>query len=315
MRTKFILGIAGSLILALFLFLWFKPKEKPIRWEAVPVRRGDLKVSVQATATVRPEHRLEIKPPLAGRAESVEVDMGTKVKQGQVLAWMSSNERAALLDAARAKGKKELAFWEDVYKAAPLVAPLDGMIISKNLVPGQVVQSTETVFVMSDRLIVQADVDETDLGKVSLDQNVEITLDGFPNIKLAGKVYKIAFDSVIVSNVSTYKIDILLNETPEFIRSGMTANVFFQIAAVENALLIPVEALQDGSRLLVSASKDGKSPQTRVVKTGLSDGKWIEVNEGIRENEFVLRRSYAPPQAGSQGLSILPRFPRRSGRM
>ena len=143
---------AAALILfviamATYSYVSSRPKKAPT--EKITVTRGDLRIIIQATATITPENRLEIKPPLAGRAESVQVDLGYKVKKGQVLAWVSSSERAALLDAAHAKGPKELAYWQDIYKPAPLVAPLDGEIIAKNLIPGQVIQATETVFVTS----------------------------------------------------------------------------------------------------------------------------------------------------------------------
>jgi len=84
---------------------------------------------------------------------------GAAVKQGQVLAWISSTARASLMDAARAAGGKEVDYWNDIYKPAPLVAPLDGHIISTAVVPGQVVIAAQTVFSMSDHLIVQASVD------------------------------------------------------------------------------------------------------------------------------------------------------------
>ena len=117
------------------------------------VKRGDILAEVTSSATITPENKLEIKPPIAGRAEKVLVDIGQEVKRGQALAMMSSSERAALLDAARAKGPEEVAFWEDVYKTAPLVAPIDGVIISRTLVPGQVVTTGDVAFIMSDRLI------------------------------------------------------------------------------------------------------------------------------------------------------------------
>ena len=156
--------------------------------ETVAVKRGDVFTEVTSSATITPENKLDIKPPIAGRAESVLVDIGQEVKRGQPLAMMSSSERAALLDAARAKGPKEVAFWEDVYKAAPLVAPLDGVIISRTLVPGQVVSTTDVAFIMSDRLIAKASMDETDLAKVYMGQQATVTLDSYPDDRIAGEV-------------------------------------------------------------------------------------------------------------------------------
>ena len=132
-------------------------------YDYLKVERGPLRVTLRESAVVEPEHRLTVTPPIPGRIDTINVANGVAVKQGQVLAWISSTDRAALMDAARAAGGKEIKFWEDVYKPAPLIAPLDGHIISTAVVPGQVVVTAQTVFTMSDHLIVQANVDETDL--------------------------------------------------------------------------------------------------------------------------------------------------------
>lgn len=84
--------------------------------ETVKVVKGGILASIPSTGTIMPRNRLEIKPPVAGRIESVLVVEGENIKQGQILGWMSSNERATLLDAARAKSEEELKYWEQVYK-------------------------------------------------------------------------------------------------------------------------------------------------------------------------------------------------------
>ncbi|MFH1066789.1 MAG: efflux RND transporter periplasmic adaptor subunit [bacterium] len=313
LHWKILAAGAAVLVLALFAFSFLRSKPKTVSFERIPVQRGDLTITIQATATVEPENRLEIKPPLGGRAESVQVDIGDEVKQGQVLAWMSSSERATLLDAARAKGEKELAYWQDIYKPAPLVAPLDGVIIAKNLIPGQVVQATESVFVMSDRLVAQADVDETDLARVRLGQEVEVTLDAFPGENLKGKVYKIAYDAVTVNNVTTYRIDIAFDKIPDFLRSGMTANVQFIIVQKKGVLLIPADVVQSGEMVL-AASDEKRQPLLKKITLGESDGKLVEVASGLQEGEFVARSAYTGPQTKKEGMSILPKVRMKGGR-
>ena len=131
---------------------------------------GGIQTIITATATVQPQNRLEIKPPINGRIDKILVEEGEKVKIGQTLAWMSSTERAALLDAARARGPDEMKYWEDVYKPTPLIAPIDGDVIVSKDEPGQTVTSSDVVVVLSDQLIVQAHVDETDIGKIKVGQ-------------------------------------------------------------------------------------------------------------------------------------------------
>jgi macrolide-specific efflux system membrane fusion protein len=66
---------------------------------------GTIQTSITTTATVTPENRLAIKPPVNGRVDKILVKEGDYVKVGQTLALMSSTERATVLDSARAHNK------------------------------------------------------------------------------------------------------------------------------------------------------------------------------------------------------------------
>jgi macrolide-specific efflux system membrane fusion protein len=69
----------------------------------------DLRTTVESTGEIQPRNRLDVKPPIAGRLEELMVDEGFAVEKGQILGWVSSTERATLLDAALATSKEELA--------------------------------------------------------------------------------------------------------------------------------------------------------------------------------------------------------------
>lgn len=270
-----------------------------LRWNAsapaydyLQVERGPLVVTLRESALVGPEHRLNITPPIPGRIDSVNVANGAAVKEGQVLAWISSTDRAALMDAAEAAGGKEISFWKDVYKAAPLVAPLDGHIISTSVVPGEVVVAAQTVFTMSDHLIVQANVDETDLEHVSLGQTVKLTFDSYPGEKLTGKVHEIAYDATTVNNVATYLVNIFLDKTPDFVRSGISANVFLLISNRRHVLRIPTDAISPtGTVLLVQGP--GRPLLEQPINVGQSDGTWTEVLSGLKEGDWIARPTFA----------------------
>lgn len=107
-RWKGTAGLA-ALVLAGAGVWWMKRTPAGPAHREVMVTRDTLQSSILTTGDVRPRNRLLIKPPIAGRAESILVREGDAVKKGQILAWMSSTERAALLDAARAKGSDEVA--------------------------------------------------------------------------------------------------------------------------------------------------------------------------------------------------------------
>ncbi len=219
--TAIILAIGGGVF-------WYWRSAAPAEtYRSVQIKSGDLTLKILATGMVQPENRLEIKPPVAGRVENVLVKEGQKVKKGQILAWLSSNERAALIDAARSKGASEVKEWENLYKPTPLVAPLGGTIILRSVESGQTFTTNDAVLVMSDRLTVKAQVDETDLAQIFLKQKSEIILDAYPDKPLPAEVDQLAFEAKTVNNVTTYLIDVLPTEAPEYMRSGMTANVTF----------------------------------------------------------------------------------------
>jgi macrolide-specific efflux system membrane fusion protein len=264
-------------------------RELKTTYREIVTEKGAITVSILATGTVQPENRLEIKPPIAGRIEEVLVAEGQKVKKGQILAWMSSSERAALLDSARAKGQDEVTRWEDLYRPTPIVAPIDGTIILRSIEAGQTFASTDAVLVMSDRLTVKAQVDETDISQIKLKQSAQVILDAYSDQKISAHVQQIAYEAKTVNNVTTYQVDVLPHITPQFMRAGMTANVTFILQKKEDIITVPNEAIKSSKNNTTVTIKmpDGKSIEKKI-QLGISDGKRTEVISGISDSETVL---------------------------
>jgi membrane fusion protein, macrolide-specific efflux system len=252
-------------------------------------RYGDISVSISATGTVLPRNRLEIKPAINGRVESILAVEGQSVRSGQILAWMSSTERAALIDAARTQGAQSVKYWEGAYKPIPIIAPISGTVIVRSVEPGQSVTEATPILVLSDRLIVRADVDETDIGRVKVGQNVIISLDAYPDVHSRGRVELISFESKTVNNVTMYEVDIIPDKVPAVFRSGMTSNVTIIEKTDDHALLLPADAVYTENQAnYVWLVKDKNStPVKRGLKTGVTDDQNVEVLSGITEKDRV----------------------------
>ncbi len=249
-----------------------------------------LRHTVESTGEVRPENRLNVKSPIAGRIEKLLINEGDAVSKDQIVAWISSTERATLLDTARAKGEEELKYWEGIYKAAPLVAPLSGTVINRSFEPGQTISSADAVVVIADRLIVVGQLDETDIGAISSGQQVNVKLDAYPDSSFEGTVKSVAYDSKMVSNVTMYEVDVMPKNLPDFARSGMTASLSFLVEEHKEVPAVPTAALEyrKGKAFVKLPAKDGKEPEARMVKTGLSENSFTEIVEGLEAGDDVL---------------------------
>jgi len=283
---------AGILVVVIIFVLLITKKSNGDEYRKVAVTQGDIQVTILSTGTVQPENRLEIKPQVSGRVEQVMVKEGQYVKKGATLALISSTERAALMDAARARGPEEEKKWEEYYKPATIIAPINGMIILRSIEPGQTFTTADAVLVMSDRLTVKAQVDETDIAKVHLKQEASITLDAYPKEIIPAHVDQIAYDAQTINSVTTYIVDVLPNKAPSFMLSGMTANVTFTIANKKDVLLLPIEAVKNKENTFYALTEDPKSGHVveKKIVTGFNsnDGKNVEIVSGLLKDEVVL---------------------------
>lgn len=268
-------------------FLYLPDKPEVSVYEEVKLELKEITLEVEATGTVQPENRLEIKLPVAGRIEEVMVSEGAKVKKGSVLAWMSSSERAALLDSAASLGPEEVARWKELYKATPILSPIPGTIILRKAEPGQSFTLQDAIMVLADRLVIKATIDETDLAQVSKGQVARITLDAYAKEPIGGVVTAIAYEAAKVNNVTTYQVSIAPETTPSFMRSGMTASVSFIGETKTNVSTLPTEAIRfkDGRKLVLAGDK--KKPIEKEITTGVTNGKYTEVLSGLEKEETV----------------------------
>lgn len=313
MKTKLIVVLILTITVISGLTLWNKIFKK-IQYEEIQVKKGNISLSFRVNGTVEPKNRLPIKTQIAGRIEEILVQEGDKVKKGQIIAWVSSAERAALLDIAKIQGEQEYKKWQEVYKPTPITAPLDGFVIVRDKEPGQTITTADYIVVMADELIIKAYVDETDLRHIKLHQLVKCSLDAYPGIKFLGKVEHIAYESTLINNVTVYEVKIKpifkksnSNGSPRheyrfkknyvfkpeknivsILRSGMTATVEVVTQEKNEVLILPTSAVQNVGKekfvLLKTTNKIVRQP----IETGLSDGKNIEITSGLKEGDIVL---------------------------
>jgi macrolide-specific efflux system membrane fusion protein len=313
-KWRIAIGILLVVILTVIIVIILKQKQSPdVGINLISPAYGTIQITISTTATITPENRLEIKPPVNGRVDKILVKEGDYVKVGQTLALMSSTERAAVLDAAREQNIGRLAYWEEAFKPTPLVAPINGQVIVQTVQPGQTVTTSDAVTVLADRLIVQAQVDETDIGKVKLGQAAVVSLDAYPDTKVKGTVDHIYYESEIINNVTIYQVNIIPETVPAIFRSGMSADVDIIEQIKNNVLMIPLEAVKQdaaGNFVLLSQGK-GKKPVKRSVQLGIADDNNVEVTSGLATTDKIIIATQSYQPSNNTGAGTNPFMPSR----
>ena len=182
-----------------------------------------------------------------------------------------------------------------------LVAPMEGTVTLLELTVGEQVGAGTTVVELNDvtTFVVEVNLEETDVAKVSVGQEAVVTLDAFPGEELAGKVTDIAPVADIQSGVVLYPVTVQLSPAEVPARVGMTANVEIVTASESNALIVPLRAIQseNGKSYIWRQSADGF--EKTEVTLGVMTETEVEIVSGLSEGDVVSVVA-SPSQGGGQ---------------
>ncbi|MDR2430499.1 MAG: efflux RND transporter periplasmic adaptor subunit [Puniceicoccales bacterium] len=156
----------------------------------------------------------------------------------------------ALATATTDEARAQLAIHETDLAKAHIKSPIDGIVLTRNIEPGQTVAASFTapeLFVIAEDLTqmkLNVAVVEADIGRVAAGQQATFTVDAWPNRHYTATVLKVAYSSTIKDNLVTYETELQVANTDLTLRPGMTATASIQIAENKNTLLIPSAALR-----------------------------------------------------------------------
>lgn len=188
---------------------------------------------------------------------------------------------------------------------AEIYSPIDGIVISREVEVGQTVVSSMNVanlFVIADldHMQVVGDVDEADIGQVKVGQEVDFTVDAYPDDTFHGTVTQVRLSPTTTSNVVTYEV-IVSAENPEHkLIPGLTANLTIFTMREGNVLMLPESAFNfkpettdsgplpqlAGNERRVYVVRNGK-PEATIVKTGDSNGINTLILSGLKDDDIV----------------------------
>ena len=207
----------------------------------------------------------------------------------------SEDLKEAEADVDRAKAILDNATVELSY--ATITAPISGVIASVSTQEGETVAAglnapTFVTIIDLNRLQVDAYVDEVDIGKVKVGQGGVFTVDSFPDREFKGEVAAIYPKAVIQENVVNYDAVIeIVTDYKGMLRPEMTASVTIFLDLRSNVLAVPAKAIKrDRGKTVVYILSNGE-PKRCEIKVGWRDGQWIEIVDGLKQEQTVLLES------------------------
>ena len=244
---------------------------------------------------------------------------------------IATRDRAAaavkMAEASLAIAEAELKQRETDLAKSRIYAPIDGIVLTRSVDPGQTVASSlqaPVLFVIAAdlaRMELKAAIDEADIGGVRPGQNARFTVDAFPDRRFSAEIRDIAFASVTTEGVVTYDARLDVDNAELLLRPGMTATVSVVTREAADIITVPASAFRFRPPAIETSSgwslqrlfmlrlpRSGRSdrspqptdgtrtlyalkagaPQAVTVKIGATDGEKTEIVSGLAEGDQVI---------------------------
>lgn len=264
---------------------------------------------------------------MGGEISEIKVLEGQWVEEGELIAVLSEDTLKDKMEQLQDKidsAKETLEDAQDSYDTVlenlsdyTITSPITGTVIRKYTKAGDTISSSSmgssTMCLIYDLSAMTFDmyVDELDILSVEVGQEVILTADAFEDQEFTGVITTVSLVSTTSGGVTQYPVTVRLDEYGELL-PGMNVSGEIVIESVEDVIAVPVDALQRGNFVYVEdesvTESEGAVPagfRAVEVKTGISDGDYIEITEGLEEGSRV----YVPKRRTSNSNMMMQGMP------
>ncbi|MDX9971178.1 MAG: efflux RND transporter periplasmic adaptor subunit [Candidatus Gracilibacteria bacterium] len=169
-------------------------------------------------------------------------------------------------------------------------APIDGVLTEINVKEGENVSSSENVIVMiTDKMQIKANISETDINKINVGNPVELSFDSLSQDEVfMGEIITINPAETVIDGVIYYEATVVLDSEDSRIKSGMTADMDILSAKKEKVISIPALSVEYDDKISYCFILENGQKVKREIKVGIEGNDYIEVLEGVKENEEII---------------------------
>ena len=259
-------------------------------------------VSSIASATFAYQAERTLTALASGTVSAINVQEGDAVSKGDILIELTGDDLTeSIQSASESLRSAEISMQnqQDNMSNYTITSPISGTIIEKDAKQGDALASGSTLCVIYDLSYLEMviNVDELQIGALSVGQKVQLTADAVTDKTYVGTVTRVSMKGSSSGGTTTYPITIRIDNT-DGLRPGMNANAEIVVAEANNALVVPNAAVIRGGYVLVSkkspsaanAVEDMDAPDGYVyvkVETGVSDDSYTEIKSGLQEDDTV----------------------------
>jgi macrolide-specific efflux system membrane fusion protein len=379
------LGLILAAVAAAGTWEWRRVSAEPAsRWVTAPVTTGDIEDTVTALGNLQPKNYVDVGAQVSGQLDKIDVAVGDKVKQGDLMAEIDpvvleakvTADQAALAslqaqvvdrsaqrdlattqltrqqnlmkadatsqdalqtaEATLKSNKAQLAALQAQAKQAQstldadqanlgftkIYAPMAGTVVALSAQQGQTINATQSAPIILriadlDTMTVWTQVSEADVPRLKVGMDAYFTTLGDQTTRWQGKLQQIQPTPTVVNNVVLYPALFDVANPDGRLMTQMSAQVFFVVAGVKNAVTVPVAALKpaaDGNAAAPDDQQDAKPYEVRVmgangraerrqVWIGVTNRVSAEVLSGLNPGDVVVIGRASNSDTATQGGS------------
>lgn len=200
----------------------------------------------------------------------------------------------------RERTRVQLRTAQDQLDYTRIVSPIDGVVIVRNVEPGELVTAGVSATVNGeaaltiaqiDRLLLELDLNQVDVARVQIGQSARVLLDAYPGVEVPGTVTSLAaaghLDSTRGVDVFTVKVELDPSQASVQIKPGMTAEVRIRVGAWTDVVKVPAETVFDDEGKSYVYKVDGEAKAKTEVTVGHRSDREVEITHGLAAGDKI----------------------------